>query len=440
MELLSYVFQRHPSALRLHRELTIALASGDAARAADLAGVLASTVERVVATAETPPISPADVYNRNEKDGVASQLLETPAIGGCVTDEKTSTAECIPAPTPEDVEEAVEKTRRAVLQRAVCSPPGEDDQKRDRSATSSDTEAQVLPFWRDPQYLCVTVLESAFETDVPDGEAQDSLSAAGNRAAQREAEQVRILETYLEKEGVRWKAQKAAIAKIVLEVARGLKLTPEDLQATEGLTSANSITCEVERGGSNRSGSAGGKRLNVLRHSNLVVRGEIPSAAATPSNVSAECDVETQLAALEERMRSLGTPLSREEVQMARFELQVSQSKMRYVVGVHKELQYALDNSESVKEALQELTAGSASYSTSSAPPPPSFTTGTQLFVNEVIKALNEGAEAFSANATKQKKPLSVVDVQAREAAEDPVLPFTFMLKCCLWFDTATPS
>ncbi|KPA80058.1 putative mitochondrial hypothetical protein [Leptomonas pyrrhocoris] len=443
MELLSHVFQHHPSALRLHRELTVALASGDAACAADLASVLASTVQRVVAAQETTCASPSSASSGYNRMGEVPTVTGSRGDNDENSDAQTNSAEGVPPPSPDDVEEAVEKTREAVLQRVTLSPAGNSALTSQGSGVSVHKGAQALPFWRDPRCLCVTVLESAFETDVPDGEAQGSLSAAGNRAAVHEAEQMRILETYLEKEGTRWKAQKAAIAKIVLEVARALKIAPEDLQATEGVTSTSSMTHNVEereRRNSSNTGSSSGRRLNVLRHSNLVVRGEIPPAAATSATAPAEKDgVEAQLAALTERMKDLGTPLTREEVRMARYELQMSQSKMRYVVGIHTELQHALDHSESVRQALRKRVADMGPKSAGAASPP-FLATGSQLFMEELIRALNEGVEAFSTKATEQKMPLSVEDVRAREVAESPVLPFTFMLKCCLWFDTTPPS
>lgn len=411
MERLSFVFQRHPSALRLHRELTIALASGDAGRAADLAGVLAAAVQRVIAPQESDKAASPGADGKAEKG-----RARTPA---------DASAE-IPAPTVSDVEAAVEKTREAVVQRAGRVTG--DHEAAALSSSSSEREAlsasqSSLPFWRDPKHLCVTVLESAFETEVPEGEAQDSLSAAGNRAAEHEARQVRILETYLEKEADRWKAQKAAIAKIVLDVARALHVTPADIQATEGLA----------LGG----GAGGEQRLNVLRHSNFVIRGEIPAGtaggAAVVSPSVTQHAIDAELAALEERMAALGTPLTPEEAQMARYELQMSRSRMRYVVGVHRELQHALDSSEALQKQQQQQQGQEGQIGCGSL-------SGTQIFINEVIRALNEGAEAFGTDAAARGISLSVQDVQAREAVETPVLPFTFMLKCCLWFDTAAPS
>jgi hypothetical protein len=431
MERLSYVFQHHPSAIRIHRELTVALANGDAARAADLAGVLAATVQRVV-TAETPIADDSSCVNVG-----ASPTRETSADGAAHA-AATKGTDQIPAPTANDIEEAMERTRAAVLRHTGRPPVPGNAQQRENGAEESQTgKERPLPFWRDSQYLCVTVLESAFETDVPEGEAQDSLTASGNRAAEHEAEQMRILETYLEKEGTRWKAQKAAIAKIVLDVAKAVGITPEDLQVAEGLTSGRQVLQEEREASVSSANNVNGSRLNVLRHSNLVIRGEIPSAAHPPSSstdstaAGDRSDVDAQLAALEERMRSLGTPLTHEESQMARYELWMSQSKMRYVVGVHKELQAALDSSEAVKEVLRKRAGAAASL--------PSSVTATQLFMDEVLRALNEGAEAFTARLTGDAEPLSVEDVAAREAAENPVLPFTFMLKCCLWFNTTPP-
>ncbi|CAG9583668.1 conserved hypothetical protein [Leishmania major strain Friedlin] len=400
MELLTSVFQRHPPALRLHRELTIALADGDSARAADLASVLATTVQRVVAAeadssdAATPPEGHANTGHFSQRD--------------------------IPVAGLEDVEEAVEKTRQTLLREATVRVSSGVARDTGGSAISSEPAAaeRSLPFWRDPERLCVTILESMFETEVLGGESQDTLTAAGNRAAEHEAEQVRILDAYLDKEGARWNAQKAAIAKIVLDVTRSLGLTPEDLQAFEGISAS---------AGAGAAAAAGERKLNVLRHSNLVIRGEMPSAPL--SSTASECvaeGVETELRALEERMSSLGQPLTPWEVRMARYELQMSKSKMRYVVGVHKELQLALDHSAALRASLREKSTAEVT-----------FTTGTEVFMAEVIRALNEGADAYSANVTAEGAQLTVSNVKAREAVESPVLPFTFMLKGSLWFTTA---
>ncbi|KAL7706482.1 hypothetical protein N2W54_006383 [Lotmaria passim] len=466
MELLTYVFQQHPSALRLHRELTIALASGDAARAADLAGVLATTVQRVVTTAAasaeattTAHVSPSAQKSRVDTAGGGADSENVPSSSRELLTSESAAAAArsshdLPTPSADDVEEALEKTREAVLQRRLPAPPSAQfnaEESHDRSG-KPDEQLRRLPFWRDPQCLCVTVLESVFEMDVPDGEAQDSLSAAGNRAANCEAQQVRILETYLEKEAARWKAQKAAIAKIVLDVARRLQITPEDLQSAEGFSSASAVASGGEGNhGSTESGE--GRRLNVLRHNNLVIRGEVPAAAAAAASSSSSStessdqhganDVDAQLAALGERMSSLGTPLTPEEVQMARFELQMSQSKMRYVVGVHRDLQLALDNRVSAKQAIHKHAASlppAAAAAAAADDTASSSATGTQLFIDEVIRALNEGSEAFSARATAHEASLTVEDVSARQVAETPVVPFTFMLKCCLWFDTTPRS
>ncbi|KAG5465447.1 hypothetical protein CUR178_00150 [Leishmania enriettii] len=403
MEVLSSVFQRHPSALRLHRELTIALADGDAARAGDLASVLATAVQRVVAAQEA------------ESSGVAGSFK------GPESAKQISQGD-IPVAGVEDVEEAMEKTRQALLHETTLqiSDVGMDACVGALSPATA-VAGRCLPFWRDPDRLCVTVLESTFETEVPDGESQDTLTPAGNRAAEREAEQVRILDAYLEKEGARWKAQKAAIAKIVLDVTSSLGLTPEDLQSAEGI---------VASAGAGVAAAVGDRKLNVLRHSNLVIRGEIPSPPSSGSAVEGVGEtVAAELRALEERMASLGQPLTPSEVCMARYELQMRKARMRYVVGVHKELQLALDHSPALRSSLMGRST-----------PEVTFSTGTEVFMAEVIRSLNEGADAYTARLTAAGAQLTVGGVKAREAAESPVLPFTFMLKCSLWFTTEPRS
>ncbi|GET93214.1 hypothetical protein, conserved [Leishmania tarentolae] len=403
MELLSSVFERHPPALRLHRELTIALANGDAASAADLASVLATTVQRVVA----------------EQEADSNAVATSPDRRASV---EHSSQSDIPTAGLTDVEEAVEKTRQALFHQVKTQTTNNEFGVTDAGATFSapGTAERSIPFWRDPERLCVTVLESTFETEVVGGEFQDTLTAAGNQAAQHEAVQLSILEAYLEKEATRWKAQKSAIAKIVLDVIRSLGLTPEDLQSFEGISSST---------GADVGAAVGERKLNVLRHSNLVIRGEIPSSTLSKSaSENVVGDVEAELLALEERMRSLGHPLTEAEARMARYELQMSKSKMRYVVGVHKELQLALDHSPALQATLKEKST-----------PETTFSTGTGMFMAEVIRALNEGTDAYSSSLTEADRKLTVSNVRAREAVETPVLPFTFMLKCSLWFTTAQP-
>lgn len=397
MEVLSSVFHRHPPALRLHRELTIAIADGDAERAGELANVLARTVRRVMAAAEAAAGTPTDAGATARSQAAEVESGEMPRASA------------------EDVTVALDKTREALLARegGVAGHGGDEP----GSLGAGPSPSALPPFWRDPAHLCVTVVESAFETEVPDGEVQGTLSAAGNAAAAHEAAQLRILDGYLEKEAVRWKAQKAAVAKIVLDVARSLGVTPAELQSAEGL--------EAQKAGADTSA-----RLNVLRHSNLVVRGEVPSAAAVPTSPSAraESSVEAELGALIKRMAALGQTMSAEEERMARYELQMSKVTMRYLVGVHRDLRLALDTSTALQEALQRRGDADSHV-----------TTGAELFTAAVIRALNEGAEAYSADAVAAGAPLSLESVQAREAAATPVLPFTFMLKCCLWFNSAPP-
>ncbi|KAK7199857.1 hypothetical protein NESM_000033600 [Novymonas esmeraldas] len=398
MELLSSVFQSHPHALRLHRELTVAIADGDSARASDLAGVLASTVQRVVAS--------------HEAGGDTAAPAGPPGARDSELD--------LPAARPEDVEQAMDKTHEVLLRHVAdvgdrsAARMGAGDGAT--SASAATAAGSSLPFWRDPQQLCVTVLESAFETEVPDGEAQDTLSPAGNRAAEHEAAQMRILESYLERDSARWKAQKSAVAKVVLEVARSMGVTPEDLQSAEGATAPADTAV-----------APGEQRLNVLRHSNIVVRGEMPAAAVPGGSV--DDSVAEELRALQQRMADLGQPLTAEEVCMARYELQMSKSKMRYVVGVHKELQLALDHSTTLRDAPAQQAQAAAT---------PTLT-GTERFMAEVIRSLNEGADAYGAKVAAAGESLTLENVEARKALEAPVLPFTFMLKCCLWF-TTTPA
>lgn len=384
MELLHGVFQAHPSALRLHRELMISLAAGNAEEAADIASALAQTVKRVTAEpqergANTEPVSAAGILD----EGVAPSE--------------------VPPASADDLDEAVAAAKRAVLH----GKAGGDGLSDPAASTGTDKAPRAADeFWRSPSELCVTLLESAFETEAPDDGAEaGALTEAGDRALAHEQQQMAVLDDYLTREADRWKQQKNAIAKAILDVARGVGLTPIDLHAAEG------------------GGGADG-RLNALRHANVVVRGEVPPSAAAGSPGSGDDAVEEGLAALKKRMVALhGRHLSREEEVMARYELLLAGSKMRYVVGLHRELQLAVDESEAVRRAQ-----------TAAATRAQPLVSGSQFFIQRVMEELHRLPETVDADYHAGTLSASVARVQLAESLSQPVLPFTFMLRCCLWF------
>lgn len=427
MEVLSGVFQQHPSALRLHRNLVISLARGDAESAADLAAALAQQVQRVLRS------------NTEASEAVveaAASTAESPAVNasGEVGQDQPPTA------LAEDVEEAIGKAREAALQSLspddlVSMTPAEDSRNDSGDSSSPPTvtetnssSANDVPFWQSSESLSITLLESAFETVLPgDEDGAHPLSEAGRRAAEHEAQQVAILEQYLTNEADRWKAQKNAVAKTVLDVARTLQLTPADLQAGEGAGKTGTATSESAEAPQSSS------RLNVLKHFNLVVRGEVPEVVVADADAASDAVAE-ELAVLKERMVQMNTPLSPQEEAMARYELLMSATRMRYVVGVHRDLQLALEHSAGLQRAMKAAGV-------------PASTSASTFFVDEVMKALHRDPDTLTAvnraaalaeekgQGVGQQTAVSVAEVEAVRALATPVLPFTFLLKCCLWFD-----
>lgn len=381
------VFQSHPSALGLHRALMTALAAGNAEEAADTASALAKTVKRVLARHK----------EKRTSDG-----------GDADTEEEAAQ---LPPISQEDVAGVVDATQRAVLRghTSDCGPSV--------AAVPSEAREGDRSFWLSPESLCVTLLESAFETELPEDGAAESadLTEAGNRALVHEERQLSYLDECLGREQERWKAQKNAIAKTVLDVARSLGLTPIDLHAAER---------------ESHPGTQG--KLNALHHVNVVVRGEVPSfgdAASADSALSQK--LEEEVTVLKERMASrYGKVLTREEEAMARYELMLANTTMRYVVGLHREVQLALEQSTAVtraREAAAKEPGGDVSA------------TNVAFFLQKVMEALHRqpspGREAGQTGGTSEV---------AEGLLTKPVLPFTFMLKCCLWFavpeEVSSPS
>ncbi|EPY35324.1 hypothetical protein AGDE_07460 [Angomonas deanei] len=353
MQVLTAVFQAHPTTLRLHRELTISIAEGDVERSADLAGLLASKVKAICAEQKTIQ----DVAPTTPEDQSVPELSNL------------------------NLESVVDKVNQELQQRADQQQVGETTQP-----TSSKKDKDAI-FWKSPESLTITILESAFETILPDGD-QNLLSPSGAGVIQSEQQSLAILDDYLVKEEKRWKEQKSAISHTVLAVAKRLQLTPSDLHAAE---------TPVEG------------KLSPLKHCNVIVRGEVPEVSGEAGET-----VETQLQELKKRMKELGSPMSEQEEQVARYELSLQKSKMRYVVGLHRDLQNALDHCEILQNASGNETGVS----------------GSAFFVNEVIKALNRSPDQL-----ETEEGATVQAVEEATTLSTPVLPFTFMLKTCLWFN-----
>lgn len=390
MEVLSRVFQEHPPALRLHRELTIRLAAGDADAAADLAATLAESVVRVQA-------------NWGKKDGKDDPTREPTSRGDAnLGEEPPLTA------TLDVIANATTATQRALLDRATsqefldavhCPVSPTDAASGQEFATGDESER---PFWRSTNALSVTLLESAFEAD---GEVGNALTTAGSTLLDQEQQHVAVLAEYLNRDEQRWQAQKNAVAKILLDVARELGLTPEDLHASEETTVRPT--------------------LNPLQHSNLVVRAEVPTMALA-ANETTEARIDEELSLLRKRMESQGTPMSPTEETMARYELQMVNTTMRYIVGIHRDLQTALDQSPAVLQAMRATGCDER-------------VRGSGFFVQRAMEELHRTPDQVT-SASKAKGNLSVERVVIAENLMTPVVPYTYMLKCCLWFDVTTSA
>ena len=159
------------AALRLHRELTVALANGDAETASDCASALAKRMQKFSAAQEQP-------------EHESSQTTEV--------------SDAPPAPTASTMELLIEK---AAAPQLSGSTTGTSDGSE--SAAASEINA-------------VTILSTDFESENED----DLLD-------------IKILDEYLKKENEAWKEQKRAVANRILVVAKELGITPEVVHGSE---------------------------------------------------------------------------------------------------------------------------------------------------------------------------------------------------------------
>lgn len=249
--------------------------------------------------------------------------------------------------------------------------------------------------WHSADSLRITVLESVFETLDPDDSS--SLDTPDESNVKMDME---ILDRYLLEQANEWKLQKKHLGLAILKASKSIGLTPADLHAHE--TSPVPI--------SNK------EKLKPLKHVNVVVRGEVPETCINrldreSNEFEGECLKSLQ--ALKKRMELQGSPLSEIEEKMALFELLRSKTSMRYSVGIHHSVQRALDESKAVKRHM--LSSESKCK------------TGSEYFVSTAIQLLNQDSETRAQEDEEKSFDLAVI--------EKPVIPFTFMLKCCLWFE-----
>nr|CCC93730.1 conserved hypothetical protein [Trypanosoma congolense IL3000] len=396
MSVLTGIFKTNPSALRLHREMTICIANGEADRASDLASVLAGVVKRVL--------------QRNPGEQVCAGGSGSVAAEASPANLMSKPTEAMPIMNEEHAEFLVSNVLRGV------SFTGSQQSEQRPGVTHVDSLGVALrganhhswshlPFWKDPGALRLTVLESAFEMTLGD-DNDHPLRPGSAEAEEFEKRQMALLDVYLTREQKKWERQKGAIARVLVSTAKRLGLTPEEIHA------AQQAECEVGV-------SQGSGRLNVLKQCNIIVRGEVPEMAELQMKDSGAGSVHAfaaeELEVLVKRMNERGAPLSQHDKDLAMFELVMSKSKMRYVVGLHRELQLALDEAVALKKAK----VGGESVS------------GSTFFVDAALKALNKVAP----DGTEE----SAEDVECIEVISAPVLPFTFMLKMCLWFDPPIP-
>lgn len=338
-------------------ELLQALASGNAVDAAEIAASLASIVKR-----------------RLEASSEAPNSTASPAPD--VT---------LPPVTEASMDHALDKLADVMARQASDdAPPPE--------GTSSAASSPSTP-WMSTKHITVTILETSFEVSDDDGVAEDH---------------ERILDQYLTQESERWKAQKHAIANIVLQCARECGITPLALHEGEGDTASSSS--------SRASGT-----INVLKHCNLVIRGEVPDSitsasltggsSTTDDEMLASC--RDELAALERRYTERGIPpMSPRDRSIALMELIMSRTSVRYSVGLKKDLSSTLD-----RLAALGATAG---------------TTGANAFHQKVISALNEVRPLEAASPSG-----AAAATTPQRQVQQPVLPYSFMVKLCLWFDAS---
>ncbi|CUG89072.1 GPI-anchored surface protein, putative [Bodo saltans] len=350
--LLDQVFRSDASARSLHKELLRAIASGNSEESSEIAAALASIVKRRSAPSDTPPTPSATPVS------IPLQQPELPPV------------------TESSIGFALDKVADVVASQNATN-------QASKQPPTSSIELSAAP-WNSSKHLTVTILETSFEVSEEDEGAME--------------EHERILDQYLRDESERWKAQKHAIAHAVLEAARRCGVTPLTLQDSDESSSSSPLPTLATPPSTGT--------MNVLKHCNVVVRGEVPEVtSSTSGDVMDACREE--LAALEKRYTERGAaPMSTHEKQIALMELVMSRTTVRYSVGLKKDLSSSLDRSVTVgKDASSLATA--------------------ERFHQNVIEALN--SLGIEDRAGEERA--------ARQLLSQPVLPYSFMIKLCLWYD-----
>lgn len=394
MEVLHRVFQSSPKALHQHRELMICLAEGDVDGARFTAAALAKTIIQCV-----PPLSEKSI----PKDEGLSDREQTIF--------KKSNEEMLRV--------GVEKITNSIPGSTLNSLDGETLEEV-KNVSCSEAHMGTSAPWNSTTSLRAVVLETLFETPDTEGvfpSSSTSMDASGTicsplTSASGKAQAEVILNQYLSEEEQRWKNQKHVIVSIVLDLAKSIGLTPLDLHACEK---------NAPRGDSALSKKE--DSFNPLTHTNFVIRGEIPDWKDSQVSekvrlIDKECQKE--LETIKKRiLGDGGEPIKPEEEEMALYELYRTKTVVRYSVGIHRDLQAALNTSKNVKQFLE------LSYANSLEPIP----TGAEYFASQAIRLLN--SDSYKEILHK----ISVDTLEPSISVETPVIPFTFMLKCCLWFE-----
>lgn len=408
MELLHKIFQSNKQAVVQHRELLICLAEGDIDGAGATAAALARSVKQSLTSAsKSPPPQQEE-----------SPLADTPF--------RKPDAEILGVTTDKIAETLIKWKSNAMnggsvdmMQRSSTATTASTTSSSTSKSHGDSMQASVAP-WNTVASLRAVVLETLFET-VDTGDSVGSSCAQGRLPKESHspliykedrAQAEKVLNQYLSEEGEKWKMQKHLIVSILLDLAKSMGLTPLDLHACEETgTSAFSSATKKETS------------LNPLKHTNLVVRGEMPDwidIGVNGKEALVERECQKELNALKEQiLLSGGIPMKPAEEEMALYELRRTKTVLRYSVGIHRDLQHAFNKSENVKQFIQRTHRKTAD-------PLPS---GAQYFVSQAIQLLNSDSHKKFIHRTNTKQMGSSISI------ETPVIPFTFMLKCCLWFE-----
>jgi hypothetical protein len=361
--LLDQVFRSDGSARSLHKELLAAIASGNSEESSEIAAALASIVKRRLAEAETGA-SPPMLHHGQEAP---------PA-------DKPSNQSELPPVTDAAIGHALDKVADVAASRGPPDSPL-------HAGTKETSDVEPSTPWLSSKHLTVTILETSFEVSDDDVTAE---------------EHERILDQYLSQEGERWKLQKHAIANAVLCAARHCGITPLALQCgDEGRTTEGSFSTPQTT-----------NTINVLKHCNIVVRGEVPEVLSSSSGGSDSVinGCREELAALEQRYIERGLPpMSVHDKQIALLELVMSRTTVRYSVGLKRDLSSGLDQSAGVGKGGVPSSTG----------------IGAEAYHQHMITALNAESSVTDGH-----------DVcTSRHLLSQPVLPYSFMMKLCLWYD-----